>query len=81
MLIVIFSIALFIWLLYNFEKKTMDAHATVSIGTFMIIQGLTSFLGEFPIQTKIFAMINNSKFEVFSLVFYIFLLFILFLVL
>ena len=31
-----------------FKKEKMQAHATVLIGAYMIIRGLSFFLGEYP---------------------------------
>lgn len=58
-----------------FKKEKMQAHTTVLIGTYMIIRGLSFFLGEYPNETQIFSKINESKIEAFSSVYIYILLF------
>ena len=53
----------------------MEVHATVLIGTFMIINGLSFFLGQYPNEAKIFGKNNYSNLEEISSVYIYILLF------
>ena len=42
----------------------MEAHATVLIGSYMIIRGLSFFLGGYPNESQAFAKLSEGNFEV-----------------
>ena len=53
----------------------MEAHATVFIGSYMTIRGLSFYLGGYPNEAETFAKLREGNFEVSSWVYIYMLLF------
>lgn len=56
------------WAIYKYQEE-MELHATVFIGAYLIIRGLSNFLGGFPEEAQLFSMLSNGTFT-FGLAFY-----------
>jgi len=48
--------------LMSVKKDEMEAHATVFIGAYMIIRGLSFFLGGYPNEAQTFAQLKEGNF-------------------
>jgi hypothetical protein len=59
------------------KKDEMEAHATVFIGAYLIIRGLSFFLGGYPNEAQTFAQLKEGNFKLSGYVYLYFLLFIL----
>jgi hypothetical protein len=46
-----------------YDKDEMEAHTTVFIGAYLIIRGLSFFIGGYPNEVKIFTEISEGKFN------------------
>jgi uncharacterized membrane protein len=64
-----------IYLMYA-KKNEMEAHATVFIGAYMIIRGLSFFLGGYPNEAQTFAQLKEGNFKLSGYVYLYFLLFV-----
>ena len=62
--------------LMSVKKDEMEAHATVFIGAYMIIRGLSFFLGGYPNEAQTFAQLKEGNFKLSGYVYLYFLLFI-----
>lgn len=58
------------------KKDEMEAHATVFIGAYLIIRGLSFFLGGYPNEAQTFAQLKEGNFKLSGYVYLYFLLFI-----
>jgi len=54
--------------IYKYQEK-IELHATVFIGAYLIIRGISSFLGGFPEEEQLFFMLRNGNFSL-GLAFY-----------
>ena len=59
------------------KKDEMEAHATVFIGAYLIIRGISFFLGGYPNEAQTFAQLKEGNFKLSGYVYLYFLLFIL----
>lgn len=57
------------------EIENKEAHATVLIGAYMIIRGLSLFFGKYPNEAQTFDKINETNLVAFSSVYIYMLLF------
>jgi hypothetical protein len=58
------------------KKDEMKAHATVFIGAYLIIRGLSFFLGGFPNEAQTFNQVKEGNFKLSGYIYLYFLLFV-----
>ena len=46
-----------------YDRDEMEAHTTVFIGAYLIIRGLSFFIGGYPNEVKIFTELSEGKFR------------------